>query len=159
MYCLSGTLPCGDFMYVIMGDVLFEWDTSICVDFVYVTIWGGDVLFEWDTSMCWFHGCYHEGCTVWVGHFHVLVSCMLPWGMYYLSGTFHVLISCMLPWGMSCLNGALPCVDFMDVIMGDGEYNPILGHKQALVRMNFNFCMISVDLYTSYIISHSLFIN
>ena len=33
--CLNGTLPCVDFMVVIMGDIpyittLFEWDTSMC---------------------------------------------------------------------------------------------------------------------------------
>ena len=31
-----------------------------CVDFITM----GDVLFEWDTSMCRFHVCYHGGCTV-----------------------------------------------------------------------------------------------
>ena len=81
MYCLSGTLPCVDFMYVTVRDVPFEWDTSMCRfscmlswgmsclsgtlpcgDFIYVTM--GDVLFEWDTSMCRFHVCYHGGCTV-----------------------------------------------------------------------------------------------
>ena len=72
--------------------------TCPCLDILHFTM--GDVLFEWDTSMCWFHVCYHEGCTVWVGHFHVLISCMLPWGMY-------------------CLSGTLPCVDFMYVTMGD----------------------------------------
>ena len=30
MYRLSGTLLCVDFMDVTMGDVPFEWDTSMC---------------------------------------------------------------------------------------------------------------------------------
>ena len=42
MSCLSVTLQCVDFMYVTMGDVLFEWDTS----------------------RCRFHVCYHGGCPV-----------------------------------------------------------------------------------------------
>ena len=41
-----------------------------------------------------------------MGHFHVLISWMLSWEIYRYITTL-------------CLNGTLPCVDFMDVIMGD----------------------------------------
>ena len=59
--CLNGTLPCVDFMDVIMGDIPYITTlclngTLSCVDFMDVIM--GDIpynnhtLFEWDTFMC-----------------------------------------------------------------------------------------------------------
>ena len=61
--CLNGTLPCVDFMGVIMGDIPYITTLCLngtlpCVDFMDVTM--GDIpihnlttsaVFEWDTSM------------------------------------------------------------------------------------------------------------
>ena len=46
---------------------------------------------------------------MYMGHFHVLISWKLSWEIY--------------PITTLCLNGTLPCVDFMEVIMGDILYN------------------------------------
>ena len=58
--CLNGTLPCVDFMDVVMGDIPYITTLCLngtipCVDFMDVIM--GDIpyittLFEWDNSMC-----------------------------------------------------------------------------------------------------------
>ena len=46
--CLTGTLPCVDFMDVIMGDMLlFPHGNTACT-----TIYPNHTVFDWDTSMC-----------------------------------------------------------------------------------------------------------
>ena len=47
-----------------------------------------------------------------------------------------MLISWMLSWEM-CLNGTLPCVDFMDVIMGDIPYITTLCLNGTLPCVDF----------------------
>ena len=67
---MNGTLPCVDFMDVIMGDIPYI--TTLCLngtlpcdDFMDIIM--GDI--PYITTLC-------------VGHFHVLISWMLSWEVY-----------------------------------------------------------------------------